>query len=79
MCSFLCADAVFGHDGVPHLIRNANAGCPGAKYDHAEITQLLFGDMQTGQDGCQRHAPSALDVVVEAWDFRSVLFQDSTC
>lgn len=35
--SFFLADAAVRRDGVPYLVRNANARCPCSKYHQAEV------------------------------------------
>lgn len=72
------ADVPLGRDGIPHLIRNAEAGTAGSKDNHAEVLELLLADMETGHDGRQSHTAGALDVVIEAGKVRTVAVQKTS-
>ena len=74
----LMADVPLGCDGISHLIRNTETCASGSKDNHAEVLELLLADVEACHDGCQGHAASALDIIIEAGKVWAVAVQKTS-
>lgn len=66
-----------GGNGISYLVRDANTGTAGSKYDHANVAELLSADIEGGHDGGQRDATGTLNVVIEAGHTWAIYIQQS--
>lgn len=64
-------------DSVLELICDACTSSTRSEQHKSRLVPLDAIDFESGHDGCESNAPSALDVVIETGNFWRVLVQDS--